>query len=97
MNLATLGLLFVLTLYLQRVQGRSALAAGVAVLPLFVPLGVLAPLAGRVTARVGVKPPMAIGALSAAAGIALLASPTPAPATSRWRRRCCSGAAASAS
>ncbi|MDQ2723914.1 MAG: MFS transporter [Actinomycetota bacterium] len=37
MNLGTLGLLFLLTLYLQTVQHRSALAAGVAVLPLFAP------------------------------------------------------------
>lgn len=72
MNLATLGLLFVLTLYLQQVQGRSALAAGVAMLPLFAPLGVLAPLAGRLVARVGVRAPMAIGLLGAAVGTALL-------------------------
>jgi MFS transporter, DHA2 family, methylenomycin A resistance protein len=45
MNLGTLGMLFVLTLYLQTVQHRSALAAGVAVLPLLLPLTVLAPLA----------------------------------------------------
>jgi DHA2 family methylenomycin A resistance protein-like MFS transporter len=72
MNLASLGLIFVLTLYLQRVYGRSPLAAGVAVLPLFVPLGVLAPLAGRLTARVGARTPMAIGLLIAAIGVALL-------------------------
>ena len=37
MNLGTLGMLFVLTLYLQTVQHRSALAAGVAMHPLFLP------------------------------------------------------------
>lgn len=73
MNLGTLGLLFLLTLYLQTVQHRSALAAGVAVLPLFLPLGVLAPLAGRLTARIGPKLPMAAGLLCAAAGVGLLA------------------------
>jgi MFS transporter, DHA2 family, methylenomycin A resistance protein len=72
MNLVTLGLIFLLTLYLQRVQGRSALAAGVAVLPLFVPLAVLAPLAGRLTARVGARRPMAIGCVLAAIGVAQL-------------------------
>jgi MFS transporter, DHA2 family, methylenomycin A resistance protein len=72
MNLGTLGLLFVLTLYLQRVQGRSALEAGLAVVPLFAPLSVLAPLAGRLTARVGSKWPMAAGLSIAAAGVALL-------------------------
>ena len=59
MNLGTLGLLFLLTLFLQTVQQRSALAAGVALLPLFLPLAVLAPLAGRATARLGPKLPMA--------------------------------------
>jgi MFS transporter, DHA2 family, methylenomycin A resistance protein len=73
MNLGTLGMLFVLTLYLQTVQHRSALAAGVAMLPLFLPLTVLAPLAGRLTARVGPKLPMAAGLLTAAVGVGLLA------------------------
>jgi DHA2 family methylenomycin A resistance protein-like MFS transporter len=73
MNLGTLGMLFVLTLYLQTVQHRSALAAGVAVLPLFLPLTVLAPLAGRLTARVGPKLPMAAGLVIAALGVGLLA------------------------
>jgi MFS transporter, DHA2 family, methylenomycin A resistance protein len=77
MNLVTLGLIFLLTLYLQRVQGRSALAAGVAVLPLFVPLAVLAPLAGRLTARVGARRPMAIGCVLAAIGVAQLALAQP--------------------
>jgi MFS family permease len=50
MNFGSLGLLFLLTLFLQTVQQRSAPAAGGAVLPLFLPLVVLAPLAGRATA-----------------------------------------------
>jgi DHA2 family methylenomycin A resistance protein-like MFS transporter len=74
MNLATLGLLFLLTLFLQSLQHRSALAAGVAVLPLFLPVVVLAPVAGRITAKVGPKPPMLIGLVLAAAGVALLSS-----------------------
>jgi DHA2 family methylenomycin A resistance protein-like MFS transporter len=68
MNLAALGLIFVLTLYLQRVRSRSALEAGVMVLPLFTPLGLLAPLAGRLTARIGARLPMTIGLLTAAVG-----------------------------
>ena len=72
MNLGTLGMLFVLTLYLQRVQGRSALEAGLAVIPLFTPLSVIAPFAGRLTARIGSRLPMAAGMLIAAIGIALL-------------------------
>ncbi len=73
MNLGTLGMLFLLTAYLQIVQGRSALAAGVAMLPLFLPLTVLAPAAGRLTARIGPRPVMAAGLVVAAAGVALLA------------------------
>jgi MFS transporter, DHA2 family, methylenomycin A resistance protein len=73
MNLATLGMLFLLSLYLQRIQGRSALSAGAALLPLFAPLAVLAPFAGRFTARVGARGPMTLGLLMAAGGVALLA------------------------
>jgi DHA2 family methylenomycin A resistance protein-like MFS transporter len=73
MNLGTLGLLFVLMLYLQRVQGRSALQAGLAVIPLFAPLSLLAPFAGRLVARIGSRLPMAGGLITAAIGIALLA------------------------
>ena len=74
MNLGTLGLLFLLTLFLQSVQHRSALGAGVAVLPLFLPLTVLSPIAGRVTARRGPKPMMLTGLLLAAIGVALTAT-----------------------
>jgi DHA2 family methylenomycin A resistance protein-like MFS transporter len=71
MNLGTLGMLFLLTLYLQSVQGRSALEAGVAVIPLFLPLSLLAPLAGRLTARTGPRLPMTAGLLVAALGVGL--------------------------
>jgi DHA2 family methylenomycin A resistance protein-like MFS transporter len=73
MNLATLGMLFVVTLYLQRVQQRSALDAGLALIPLFAPLSAIAPFAGRITSRSGSRAPMAFGLLVAAAGLALLA------------------------
>jgi MFS transporter, DHA2 family, methylenomycin A resistance protein len=78
MNLGTLGLLFVLTLYLQTVQSRSALLAGVAVLPLFLPLTILAPIAGRAAGRYGSKPVMIIGLVLAAFGVALVATWTAA-------------------
>ena len=72
MNLGTLGLLFCLTQYLQSVQHRSALEAGVAVLPLFAPLTIIAPLTGRLTARVGPRLPMLVGLLVAAAGVGMI-------------------------
>jgi DHA2 family methylenomycin A resistance protein-like MFS transporter len=72
MNLGTLGMLFVLTAYLQTVQDRNALQAGIAVLPLFLPLVVLGPLSGRLTARIGPRVPAIIGLATAAAGFALI-------------------------
>jgi DHA2 family methylenomycin A resistance protein-like MFS transporter len=72
MNLCTLGLLFVLSLYLQDVRHDSALKAGLSLFPLFAPLVLLAPPAGRLTARFGPRGPMAVGVLLAGAGIAIL-------------------------
>jgi DHA2 family methylenomycin A resistance protein-like MFS transporter len=72
MNFATLGLLFVLTLYLQDVRHLSALSAGTELLPLFLPLSLIAPVGGRITARAGARRPMLVGLLLAAAGVALL-------------------------
>jgi DHA2 family methylenomycin A resistance protein-like MFS transporter len=73
MNLGSLGCIFVLTLFLQVVQHRSPLEAGLAVIPLFAPVSVLAPLSGRLTGRFGPRAPMTAGLLVAAAGLALLA------------------------
>jgi DHA2 family methylenomycin A resistance protein-like MFS transporter len=72
---SAVGLLFVVTLYLQDVRGSSPLTAGLALLPLFIPLTVIAPLAGRLTAHVGPRRPMIAGLLIAAVGTALLAVP----------------------
>jgi DHA2 family methylenomycin A resistance protein-like MFS transporter len=73
MNLGTLGTLFVLTLFLQNVQGRSPIDAGLAIVPLFAPLAVIAPFAGRLVSRIGPRVPIAAGLATAAAGLALLA------------------------
>jgi DHA2 family methylenomycin A resistance protein-like MFS transporter len=72
MNLVGLGTVLVTTLYLQERLGHSALRAGLEMLPLFVPLAVLGPVAGRVTARVGPRLPMSAGLLLGAAGSACL-------------------------
>ena len=73
MNLGSLGCIYVLTLLLQVVQGRSALEAGLAMVPLFAPVALLAPISGRLTGRFGPRWPMVAGLLVAAAGLALLA------------------------
>ncbi|WP_243866651.1 MFS transporter [Actinophytocola oryzae] len=72
MNLCTLGLLFLVTQYLQTVRHLSALAAGLSLLPLFLPLPLLAPAIGRLTGRIGPRRPVAAGLALAAAGFALL-------------------------
>ncbi|MFL6121508.1 MFS transporter [Actinophytocola sp.] len=72
MNLCSLGLLFLVTQYLQTVRHHSALAAGLDLLPLFLPLTVLAPLTGRVAGRIGPRWPMVAGLVVAGAGFALL-------------------------
>ncbi|RMI36260.1 MFS transporter [Actinomadura harenae] len=70
MNLVTNGTLFVVTLQLQQVQGRSALAAGVMLLPMAVPLVLLAPVSGALNARFGPRLPVRAGIV-----IALLGAP----------------------
>jgi DHA2 family methylenomycin A resistance protein-like MFS transporter len=77
MNLCTLGTLFVLMLFLQSLQHRPPLEAGLAIVPLFAPLAVLAPLGGRLTSRIGSRLPAGAGLLLAAAGLALLTRVTP--------------------
>jgi DHA2 family methylenomycin A resistance protein-like MFS transporter len=84
MNLGTLGTLFVLTLFLQDVQGRSALGAGVAILPAFGLLTVVAPLSGRLVGRIGPRRPVVAGLLVAAAGLALLADDALFAASALW-------------
>jgi DHA2 family methylenomycin A resistance protein-like MFS transporter len=74
MNLGTLGTLFVLTLFLQSVQHHSPLIAGLSIVPLFAPLAVIAPFAGRLTSRIGSRLPVAVGLAVAGAGLALLAT-----------------------
>ena len=84
MNLGTLGTLFVLTLFLQDVQGRSALGAGMAILPAFGLLAVVAPLTGRLVGRNGPRGPMVAGLLVSAAGLALLADDALLVASMLW-------------
>jgi len=63
------GLLFVAMLYLQDARGYSPVRAGVAVLPLALPLVLLAPVSGRMTAAFGPRRAVLLGCLIAAAGM----------------------------
>jgi DHA2 family methylenomycin A resistance protein-like MFS transporter len=63
-----------LTLFLQTVQHRSPLVAGLEVIPLFAPLAIIAPPAGRLASKIGPRAPMAAGLLIAGLGIGLLAT-----------------------
>jgi DHA2 family methylenomycin A resistance protein-like MFS transporter len=74
---ALLGTVFFSAQYFQAIQGIDALRAGLRSLPLTLGLFLAAPVAGRVAARYGFRPPVFAGAVSAAAGLLLLATITP--------------------
>jgi MFS transporter, DHA2 family, methylenomycin A resistance protein len=70
---AFIGGIVYLSAYFQDVQGRSALGAGLAVLPVGVGFFVGAPLSGRIVGRVGPRRPMVLGlVLCGAAMLGLL-------------------------
>ncbi|SFV09890.1 MFS transporter [Pseudoduganella namucuonensis] len=71
-NFAYYGVIFVLSLYLQRMRGFTAMQAGLIFLPLTGTFIFSNIVSGRLSARAGVRPPMIAGALIAAAGYALL-------------------------
>ncbi len=82
LNLGFYGLLFLATLYFQRQRGYGPLAAGLALLPMFVVMTVSSFASGRLAARTGPRAPMVAGLLAGALGLAgwLLAAPhTPYP------------------
>lgn len=72
-NLTYYGVLFTLSLYLQKALGYSALQAGLAYLPLTGTFIVSNLLSGRLVARHGSRLPMLMGSAIAACGYALLA------------------------
>lgn len=67
------GLLVLLPFLLIRVAHYSAIAAGAALLPLPILIGLGSPLMGGLTARIGGKLPLAIGAALVAMGLVLYA------------------------
>jgi DHA2 family methylenomycin A resistance protein-like MFS transporter len=68
LNVAVYGLIFVLSLYFQRAQGRSALATGLAFAPMTGVVMATNVGAGRLARRVGARRVMLLGAVLAAAG-----------------------------
>lgn len=72
------GALFLLALQLQQSLGYSALAAGVATLPITIIMLLTSPSVGALAQRTGPRLPMTAGPLVAAAGLALMARVVPA-------------------
>jgi predicted MFS family arabinose efflux permease len=62
------GLLFYLTLYLQRVQGDSPVAAGATLLPLTAASGIAAPVGGALARRIPLRAQLCAGLLLVTAG-----------------------------
>jgi EmrB/QacA subfamily drug resistance transporter len=61
MSVGVFGAVFLLTQYLQVVQGHTPLGAGIRTLPWTAAPMVVAPLAGALAGRVGVRPPLLAG------------------------------------
>ncbi|MFM0752423.1 MFS transporter [Paraburkholderia strydomiana] len=71
-NMTYYGMVFVLSLYLQRVRGYTALRAGLAFLPLTGGFLISNVASGWVVGRFGVRVPMIAGAITAGLGYGLL-------------------------
>src|SRR5437867_2883643 len=63
------GELFLMSLFLQQVQHRSPLSAGLALLPQTAAVSVMNFVSGRITARRGPRPPMVAGLALGGAGL----------------------------
>ncbi|MFF0339629.1 MFS transporter [Kribbella sp. NPDC004875] len=72
MNFVGLGTVLVLTLYLQEHLSQKPFRAGLELISLFLPLAVLGPVSGRITARYGPRLPMSIGLVFGVIGSAFL-------------------------
>jgi EmrB/QacA subfamily drug resistance transporter len=81
------GLLFYLTLYLQRVHGDSPIAAGAALLPLTAASGIAAPIGGALARRIPLRLQLCAGLLLVTAGtlgLAGLGTRTPPLSLAPW-------------
>ena len=73
MNASYYGSIFVISLYLQRVHGYTALQSGLAFLPLTASFFVINLVSGWLVGRIGSRWPMVVGGIVGALGFALLA------------------------
>jgi EmrB/QacA subfamily drug resistance transporter len=69
MGAAMFAMWFFVSLYLQEVLGYSPLKAGIAFLPMTVAIAACAMITSRIVLRIGAKPPMLFGMISAAVGL----------------------------
>ncbi|QHT63939.1 MFS transporter [Paenibacillus lycopersici] len=75
-NIGLSGILFVIPMFFQQERGLSAHTAGLALLPMMIPMAVNPIVTGRIVGRHGPRMPMTFGFASAAAGAALLVGVT---------------------
>ncbi|MGW1466070.1 MFS transporter [Streptomyces sp. NPDC002308] len=73
LNVGFYGMIFLLSLYLQQAKGMSALATGLAFVPMTVLTAFVSPTAAWFAARFGARMPVITGQVSMAAGLVLLA------------------------
>jgi EmrB/QacA subfamily drug resistance transporter len=66
------GIIYFLTLYLQNVRGYSALESGVRTLPMTLMVMAIAPVAGKLSSRIGPRPLMVGGMVIMSLGLASL-------------------------
>ena len=88
LGFAIVGTLFFLVQFLQNVQGYTAFEAGLRTLPASVGTIVVAPFAGQLTARIGPRLPIVLGALLAATSLFLVTTtlqPDTSYATLWWQ------------
>jgi len=72
-NVGLSGILFLMPLFFQQIRGLSAHGAGLALLPMMIPLAFNPILTGRIVSRIGARIPMTVGFSLGAAGTLLLA------------------------
>jgi EmrB/QacA subfamily drug resistance transporter len=74
---ALLGTVFFIAQFFQEVQGYTALQSGERTLPTTIGIFIVAPLAGRITARFGPRLPVALGGVLSGTALLLLTRLTP--------------------